>query len=215
MLFKKYTTRFISQSKVEIQMLLKGLLAILVISLSATSFFTISASAQLYDKYVIPDWVKRIAEFWVQDEITDTDFGEGLSFLIDKEIIKVPKVEYLQSQVSSLAEENSQLKSELEKNGLANPIYVYTNRDAIVEDGTVVIFGEVSEIRYGLPVKLEITDPKGELISVTQMDVNSQGKFGTFVKSGGPNWHMSGDYTVKVQYGAEYRTAETTFEFFK
>ena len=47
------------------------------------------------------------------------------------------------------------------------------------------------------------------------MDVNSQGKFGTFVKSGGPNWHMSGDYTVKVQYGAEYRTAETTFEFFK
>ena len=63
--------------------------------------------------------------------------------------------------------------------------------------------------------KLEITDPEGELITITQMDVNSQGKFGTFVKSGGPHWRMSGDYTVKVQYGAEYRTAETTFEFFK
>ena len=85
-------------------MLLKGLVAILVISLSATSVFTMSASAQLYDKYVIPDWVKRIAEFWVQDEITDTDFGEGLSFLIDKEIIKVPKVEYLKSKVSLMAE---------------------------------------------------------------------------------------------------------------
>ncbi len=196
-------------------MLLKGLLVILVISLSATSVFTIFASAQLYDKYVIPDWVKRIAEFWVQDKITDTDFGEALGFLIDREIIKVPKVEYLQSQVSSLAEENSQLKFELEKEGLANPIYVYTNRDVIVEDGTVVVFGEVSKIRDGLPVKLEITDPEGELISITQMDVSSQGKFGTFVKSGGPHWRMSGDYTVKVQYGTESRTAETTFQFFK
>ena len=196
-------------------MLLKGLLAILVISLSATSVFTISASAQLYDKYVIPDWVKRIAEFWVQDKITDTDFGEALGFLIDREIIKVPKVEYLQSQVSSLAEENSQLKSELENEGLANPIYVYTNKDTIVEDGTIVIFGEVSKIRYGLPVKLEITDPEGKLISVTQMDVSSKGKFGAFVKSGGPHWSMSGDYSVKVQYGTEYRTAETTFEFLK
>ena len=196
-------------------MLLKGLLAILVIGLSATSVFTIFASAQLYDKYVIPDWVKVVAGFWAQDKITDTDFGEGLAFLIDKEIIKVPKVEYLQSQVSSLAEENSQLKSELENEGLANPIYVYTNRDAIVEDGTIVIFGEVSKIRYGLPVKLEITDPKGELISITQMDVSSQGKFGTFVKSGGPHWRMSGDYTVKVLYGTESRTAETTFQFLK
>ena len=70
-------------------MLLKGLVAILVISLSATSVFTISASAQLYDKYVIPDWVKRIAEFWVQDKITDTDFGEALGFLIDREIINI------------------------------------------------------------------------------------------------------------------------------
>ena len=196
-------------------MLLKGLLAILVIGISATSVFTVFASAQLYDKYVIPDWVKEVAGFWAQEKITDTDFGGGIAFLIDKGIIEVPIVESLQSQVSSLAEENSQLKSELENEGLSNPIYVYTNKDTIVEDGTIVIFGEVSVIRYGLPVKLEITDPKGEIISITQMDVSSKGKFGAFVKSGGPHWRMSGDYTVKVQYGTEYRTAETTFEFLK
>jgi len=53
-------------------------------------------------EYDIPTWVKGIAGFWVDDRITDQDFGDGLSFLINQEIIKVPLLESLQDQVTDL-----------------------------------------------------------------------------------------------------------------
>ena len=51
----------------------------------------IAISAQ--QSYEIPAWVKGVAGFWVEDKISDNEFGEGLSFLIDNEIIKVPKIQ--------------------------------------------------------------------------------------------------------------------------
>jgi len=53
-------------------------------------------------EYDIPAWVKGIAGFWVDDRITDQDFGDGLSFLISEEIIKVPLIESLQNQITDL-----------------------------------------------------------------------------------------------------------------
>jgi len=90
------------------------ILAIVVIGVSVTTFLSISAQ-QNYD---IPAWVKGVAGFWVDDKISDQEFGEGLSFLIDNKIIKVPEMERLEDQVRELNNEVSRLKGELYTAGI-------------------------------------------------------------------------------------------------
>ncbi len=83
-------------------------ITILIIGVSITS---ISAQSQ----YDIPAWVKGVAGFWAEDKITDNEFGEGLSFLIDSQIIKVPKMLELENRVNQLQNENEKLRMELEQ----------------------------------------------------------------------------------------------------
>ena len=81
-----------------------------VMILGTLAFSAINAQGQ----YSIPSWVKGVAGFWAEDKITDADFGEGLSFLINQEIIKVPEMESLKQRVAQLEAENAQLQSQLE-----------------------------------------------------------------------------------------------------
>ncbi len=80
------------------------MIPVLIVSVSVTS---ISAQSQ----YDIPSWVKGIAGFWAEDKITDSEFGEGLSFLIDNEIIKVPKIQELENKITQLENENRELRN--------------------------------------------------------------------------------------------------------
>jgi len=83
---------------------------ILAISVIVVSFTTIiSISAQ--EKYDIPTWVKDVAGFWVAEEITDQDFGDAISFLINENIIKIPENSQLRDENSQLQNENLQLKN--------------------------------------------------------------------------------------------------------
>ncbi len=104
-------------------MLRKGhILAIVVIGVSVTAFLSISAQ-QNYD---IPAWVKGIAGFWAEDKISDQEFGEGLSFLIDNKIIRVPEMERLEDEVRELNSEVSRLEGELYSAGI---VAEYTEKD--------------------------------------------------------------------------------------
>lgn len=73
------------------------------------AFTSISALIQ----YDIPSWVKGVANFWAEGNISDSEFGEALSFLIDNEIIKVPKIQELQNEITQLKAENSELRAKL------------------------------------------------------------------------------------------------------
>jgi hypothetical protein len=86
--------------------LLFTIIAVLIFSVTITS---ISAQSQ----YDIPSWVKGVAGFWAQGNISDDEFGEGLSFLIDNDVIKVPKIQELQNEISQLRAENSKLRDQL------------------------------------------------------------------------------------------------------
>jgi len=85
------------------------IITIISIAIIGVSFVTISAQQE----YVIPSWVKVVAGFWAQDEISDTDFGEGLSFMIDQGIIQVPKIQSLENEINRLETENKNLKGNL------------------------------------------------------------------------------------------------------
>ncbi len=84
------------------KLLFFAVVSVLIVSVSVT---TISAQSQ----YEIPAWVKGIAGFWAEDKISDSDFGEALSFLIDNGIIKVPLIEELKQENIELKQTISQL----------------------------------------------------------------------------------------------------------
>ncbi len=53
----------------------------------------------------IPAWVKGIANFWVEGNITDTEFGDAIVFLIEQDILKLDLLENLKLQVAQLERE--------------------------------------------------------------------------------------------------------------
>jgi len=55
----------------------------------------------------IPTWVKGIANFWVQGNITDTEFGDAIIFLIEQDIVKLDLLENLKLQVAQLEREKA------------------------------------------------------------------------------------------------------------
>jgi hypothetical protein len=87
-------------------------ISVLIIGVSITS---ISAQSQSE----IPDWVKGVADFWVKGNISDSEFGESISFLIEQNIIQVeiPKVDDSETvnKIMNLEIENRLLKIENKK----------------------------------------------------------------------------------------------------
>src|SRR3970282_1491893 len=103
---------------------------ILAVFFIAISFITvISISAQ---ESQIPSWVKGVANFWAEGNISDNEFGEAITVLIEQKIIRVAmpnmaddsalknKVTQLESEkanlqkeIASLKQQNSKLQSDL------------------------------------------------------------------------------------------------------
>ncbi|MDF2423568.1 MAG: hypothetical protein OPY09_05090, partial [Nitrosopumilus sp.] len=123
------------------KIILFTIISVLIVTVSITS---ISAQSQ----YEIPTWVKGIAGFWAEGKISDSEFGEGLSFLIDSQIIKVPLIQELQNQIDQLKTENSELRSKL---NLPEPtpkpqigiIYLQSDSDTYTNGSVVKISGTV------------------------------------------------------------------------
>jgi len=85
------------------KLLIDTLLPFFAISVITIGFLPVFAPSDgESQEYDIPSWVKGIAGFWVDDRISDQDFGDGLSFLITEGIIQVPLIESLQNQVTEL-----------------------------------------------------------------------------------------------------------------
>ena len=182
----------------------------------AVAIFSISiiSSVDAQGNYSIPAWVKGVAGFWAEDKITDQDFGEGLSFLIDQEIIKVPKILELENKIAQLEAENAILKSQVGGTAPTPPtITVSTDRYSYKEGDIIRISGKVSDILSGYLVTMQVLSPQGFLVAVTQMDVSYSGSFSTELTAGGILWEDTGTYIIKVLYGTAARTAETSFYF--
>jgi uncharacterized protein YjbI with pentapeptide repeats len=106
---------------------------ILIISVLAVVLLSISvASISAQSKYDIPAWVKGVAGFWSEGKISNDEFGDGLSFLIDNDIIKVPKIKELQDENTKLKNDIVKLQSENTKlqSGNTQPTQNPTMTDA-------------------------------------------------------------------------------------
>lgn len=95
----------------------------------------------------------------------------------------------------------------------ASAITVATDKDSYNDGDIITITGTVRERLSGYPVSLQIIAANGNVVRVEQLDVSEDNTYLIEVAAGGTLWRSAGTYTVKVLYGSETRTAETTFEF--
>ena len=92
-------------------------------------------------------------------------------------------------------------------------ITVSTDRSSYNDGDTIMVSGKVSDRLDNFPVTLSIISPLGDTVTIEQLDVGYDNTFNTELRAGGPLWEYDGIYTVKVLYGSEARSAETTFNF--
>ena len=95
---------------------------------------------------------------------------------------------------------------------IVESIVVSTDKSSYNEGETIMISGEVRELLSGYPVSLQVFAPNGNLVAIAQPDVGPDRMYNAEITAGG-EMRAAGTYTVKVLYGTESRTAETTFEF--
>jgi len=98
------------------------------------------------------------------------------------------------------------------------PLSVETNLPEGVgySPGTeLVISGEVRESSLSknpTPVIIRIISADGAtIVGLAQLNLDSNNSYSHTLTAGGPLWKVSGDYTIKAQYGAQ--KGETTFVF--
>ena len=59
---------------------------------------------------------------------------------------------------------------------------------------------------------LKLIAPNGNIVTISQIPLNSDGSYSTFIPAQGPLWMYDGDYTVSVSHGSD-ENASTTFTF--
>jgi len=84
------------------------ILSSIVVFTVALSILSASVYAQ-QNEVTIPAWVKGVANFWAEDNISDSEYAESLTFLIQQGIIKIDSEAMPQASQISLADEEKRL----------------------------------------------------------------------------------------------------------
>jgi len=79
------------------------------------------------------------------------------------------------------------------------------------------VSGSVSDYDESDPFKnfdmtLKLVAPNGNIVTISQIPLNSDGSYSTYIPAQGPLWKNDGDYTVSVSHGSD-KNATTTFTF--
>jgi len=79
------------------------------------------------------------------------------------------------------------------------------------------VSGSVSDYIESDPFKnfdvtLRLIAPNNNIITISQIPLNSDGSYSTFIPAQGPLWKFDGDYTISVSWGSD-TNASTTFTF--
>ena len=96
-------------------------------------------------------------------------------------------------------------------------ITVATNSSSYTTGEMISVSGSVSEYDESDPFKnfdmtLKLIAPNGNIVTISQIPLNSDGSYSTFIPAQGPLWKFGGDYTISVSHGSD-RNASTTFTF--
>ena len=96
-------------------------------------------------------------------------------------------------------------------------ITIGTDSSSYTTGGMINVSGSVSDYDESDPFKnfdmtLKLIAPNGNIITISQIPLNSDGSYSTHIPAQGPLWMFDGDYTVSVSHGSD-KNASTTFTF--
>jgi len=97
------------------------------------------------------------------------------------------------------------------------PITVAIDSSSYEEGEMISVSGSVSDYDESDPYKnfdvtLRLIAPNNNIITISQIPLNSDGSYSTFIPAQGPLWKFDGDYTISVSHGSD-NNASTTFTF--
>lgn len=160
----------------------------------------ISIPSIFADNDEIPSWVRGVAAYWVQEQITDTEFIEAIEFLVEQKIINLPNFQKIPPLVilddSPIVESIQVIEEEPEP-----LIHVTTNKKSYQSGDTIIIRGTVTTESQDI-VTTTIASPAGNIVNINQIIPNN-GVFQSIFKTGGGTMDSSGEYQVRVQQGSE------------
>jgi len=101
--------------------------------------------------------------------------------------------------------------------GAEATVTVATDSSSYEEGEMINVSGSVSDYDESDPFKnfdvtLILIDPKNNIINISQIPLNSDGSYSTFIPAQGPLWKFDGDYTISVSHGSD-NNASATFTF--
>ena len=101
--------------------------------------------------------------------------------------------------------------------GAEDIVTVATDSSSYEEGEMISVSGSVSDYVESDPFKnfdvtIKLVAPNGNIVSISQIPLNSDGSYSTFIPAQGPLWKFDGDYTISVNHGSD-RNASTTFTF--
>ena len=96
-------------------------------------------------------------------------------------------------------------------------ITIVTDSSSYTTGGMINVSGSVSDYDESDPFKnfdmtLKLVAPNGNIVTISQIPLNSDGSYSTYIPAQGPLWKYDGDYTVYVSHGSD-KNASTTFTF--
>jgi predicted secreted protein with PEFG-CTERM motif len=81
------------------------------------------------------------------------------------------------------------------------PIRVTTDNTTYDHQSTIRVDGTVANIRSDTSVTLIVFSPINNVVTIDQLEVDSDGTFSTTLSTQGDLWKYDGTYTIRVQYG--------------
>ena len=96
-------------------------------------------------------------------------------------------------------------------------VTVETDYSSYETGDMILIHGSVSDYKESDPFKnfdvtLRVIAPNNNIISTSQVPLDSGGSYSASILAGGPLWASDGDYTISVSHGSD-RNASVSFAF--
>lgn len=186
---------------------------------------------------LVPGWIKNNTKWWSEGLISESDFVQGIQYLIKEEIIKVPPTQVPGERISVVPEwvKNNAgwwAEGKISETDFLNGIQYlirsgiiiveqelmplptltfYTDRSSYVTGDVVNVSGTISGVVGSVNIPLEIVDPNGIIILYHTFSTDNNGRFSVNYPPQDLTMMISGTYTVRAAYGAA--SNQVTYSF--
>ncbi len=93
-------------------------------------------------------------------------------------------------------------------------IEAQANKSSYDENQTILVTGSVNDILYGNKISLRVIAPNGNIISIDQAQLDSEGTFSYSLNANNNLFAKNGDYTIQLLYGTDEIKTNVFFSYF-